>query len=106
MSRDEFDSCIANGQRLVLLDDLILDVDKFIGEHPGGKFFITHNIGRDISKYYYGGYALEGNIGGKPAKGHTHSTYADRIVKELTIARYLDSRQVATTRCRVREDLT
>ena len=40
MSREEFDSCIDNGQKLVLLDDLILDVDKFIGEHPGGRFFI------------------------------------------------------------------
>lgn len=106
MSREEFDSCVTNGQKLVLLDDLVLDVDKFIGEHPGGKFFLIHNIGRDISKYYYGGYSLEGNGGARPAKGHTHTTYADRIIKELAIARYLDSRQVATTRCRVREDLT
>ena len=93
MSREEFDSCIDNGQKLVLLDDLVLDVDKFIAEHPGGRFFITHNIGRDISKYYYGGYAVEGNNSGSPpAKGHTHSSYADRIVKELTIARYLSAK--------------
>jgi hypothetical protein len=26
--------------------------------HPGGKFVLIKNFGRDISKFYYGGYAL------------------------------------------------
>ena len=52
---------------------------------------ISHNIGRDISKFYHGGYSLEENFLETPAKVHTHSTYADRIVKELAIARFADA---------------
>ena len=105
MSREDFDHRIAKGEKLVLLDDLVLNVDKFAKEHPGGRFLITHNIGRDISKFYYGGYSLEDNLGASPAKGYIHSNFAHRIVKDLTIARFLDEEEVATTRCFVREDL-
>ena len=28
-------------------------------EHPGGKFALQQNIGRDISKFFNGGYSLE-----------------------------------------------
>ena len=90
MSREEFDDRITKGEMLVLLDDLVLNVEAFAKEHPGGRFLITHNIGRDISKFYYGGYSLEDNLGGPPAKGYIHSNFSHRIVKDLTIARFLD----------------
>ena len=38
--------------------------------HPGGKFVIEHNIGRDISKFFFGGYSLEYSSG---LHTHTHS---------------------------------
>ena len=44
---------------MVILDDLVLNVEKFKCEHPGGRFLLEHSIGRDISKYFYGGYTLE-----------------------------------------------
>ena len=50
---------IQNGQKLVILDDLILDIADFMPEHPGGFFSLNHNIGRDVSKFFYGGYSLE-----------------------------------------------
>ena len=90
MSREDFDHRIAKGEKLVLLDDLVLNVEAFAKEHPGGKFLITHNIGRDISKFYYGGYSLEDNLGANPAKGYIHSNFAHLIVKDLTIARFLE----------------
>jgi len=37
---------------------MVLDVDRYDGAHPGGKFVFTKNYGRDISKYMYGGYKL------------------------------------------------
>ena len=43
----------------MILDDLVLDVRRFMYEHPGGKFLLQFHIGRDISKYFYGGYVLE-----------------------------------------------
>ena len=67
MSREQFESAIENNIPLVLLDNLVLNVGEFMNQHPGGRFLIRHNIGHDISKYFYGGYCLEGNQGSKPA---------------------------------------
>jgi cytochrome b involved in lipid metabolism len=41
----------------VILDDLVLNVGDYITSHPGGPFLIRECIGRDISKYFYGGYS-------------------------------------------------
>lgn len=49
---------ITRGDKLVILDDMVLDVRNFHWEHPGGQFLIDFHIGRDISKYFYGGYIL------------------------------------------------
>ena len=58
---------------LMILDDLVLDVTRYLDDHPGGRFLIEYCIGRDISKFYYGGYALDNNdIKGK-SKRHAHS---------------------------------
>ena len=62
ISREEFDQRISDGEKLLILDDLVLDVKGFEKEHPGGRFMISHNIGRDISKFYHGGYSLEENF--------------------------------------------
>ena len=89
MSRSEFDKAINRGRKLVIMDELVLDVEKFIDQHPGGRFVLTHNIGKDISKFFYGGYSLEDNLrGGSPANGFTHSTFARKVVNDLAIAHY------------------
>jgi len=72
----------------MLLDDLVLNVGEFMNQHPGGRFVIRHNIGRDISKYFYGGYCLEDNMGKRPAQGHNHSNDARLIVNDLAVAMY------------------
>lgn len=59
MSNFELDTRIRQGEALIVLDDLILDVSEYQFYHPGGKFVIEQNIGRDISKFFYGGYAQE-----------------------------------------------
>ena len=46
-------------KKLVILDDLVLDVSEFVNAHPGGRFLLERNSGRDISKFFYGGYSLE-----------------------------------------------
>ena len=106
MSSKEFSEGIAGGRQLVILDELVLDCTRFVDQHPGGRFCITHNVGRDISKFFYGGYSLEDNLnGGLPARGYNHSTYARAIVNELAVARYQYEIEVSTTICHVREDL-
>jgi hypothetical protein len=65
-----------------VLDNLVLDVTKFLDEHPGGKFSLEHNIGKDVSKYFHGGYSLE-NL--KKVKEHRHSNDARMTVSKLIV---------------------
>ena len=75
---------IERGEKLIILDDMVLDVKDFSQEHPGGQFLIDYNIGRDISKYFYGGYVMEHSSGIKPTK---HSNVAKSIVNGLIIGK-------------------
>ena len=79
MKREEFENLVKKGRKLVILDDMVLDVGQFIRHHPGGYFSLNHNIGRDVSKFFYGGYALEGNTE-KVQSGHRHGNYARMVV--------------------------
>jgi cytochrome b involved in lipid metabolism len=63
---------------------MVLDISWFKDEHPGGKFSIEMNKGRDVSKYFYGGYSLE-NI--DKVQEHTHSNDARAIVNQLVVGR-------------------
>ena len=102
----EFHDLVENqGRMLVILDEYVLDVEEFMHKHPGGRFALKHNVGRDISKYFYGGYALEGNIGrSNPKKGYTHSNFARSIVNELIIGYYEKEVDKTSTICRRKED--
>lgn len=62
MSITDFEKAIFYGEKFVILDDLVLDIKEFIDVHPGGRFAIRHFVGRDIGKFFYGGYSLDGNI--------------------------------------------
>ena len=75
----EFKERIAEGEMLCILDEYVLDVSKFCRNHPGGRFAIEHNVGRDISKFFYGCQSLENNTAGEKI-GHIHSNYARIIV--------------------------
>jgi len=87
LSLAQFDKLVAEGRKLVILDDRIIDLDNFEFNHPGGKHMIQTNIGRDISKFFHGGYTLESS-----AAPHKHTNYAYTIVNELQIA-FLDSKK-------------
>ena len=56
---NEFKRRVKNGEQLVILDEYVLDISKFMYEHPGGAFSLSHNVGWDISKFFHGGYSLE-----------------------------------------------
>ena len=38
MDMDEFWKRIENGEKLVILDDMVLNVTDYMAGHPGGKF--------------------------------------------------------------------
>jgi cytochrome b involved in lipid metabolism len=73
----------------VILYGLVLDVSDFVKYHPGGTFALEHTIGTDISKYFYGGYALEGNLSkNRSAVAWKHSNYARLIVNDIVIGQF------------------
>ena len=45
---------------------------------------ISYNIGRDISKFFYGGYLLENEKGAKP---YRHGNMAKRIINDIIIGK-------------------
>lgn len=40
---------IAAGQHIVIYDGHALNLDAWIGKHPGGRLVIDHMVGRDAS---------------------------------------------------------
>lgn len=59
-------------------------MSRFKWEHPGGSFLLEFHMGKDISKYFYGGYTLENESGLKP---YTHSNVARAIVNSLVVGK-------------------
>ena len=101
MSLEEFKTRSAGGELLIILDNLVLKVDNFASSHPGGKFVIQHNAGRDISKFFFGGYSLENYPG---AKGHNHSNFARMIANDLAIANLQMDIPVSTNIVRINNE--
>jgi hypothetical protein len=81
---EEFNERVSQGEQLVLLDDLVLDISSFKHEHPGGEFLLDFHKGKDVSKFFYGGYVLENQSGMKP---YTHSNVARTIVNKIAVAK-------------------
>ena len=75
----QVDISVEQGFKLVILDNLILNLNGYERQHPGGKFTLIKNLGRDISKFYYGGYALVQKEGAYGVHAHTEASRA--IVK-------------------------
>ena len=59
MTLNQLHDRVKAGEKLVILDDMVIDVGSYMDEHPGGRFLIEQNIGRDISKFFYGGFSTE-----------------------------------------------
>ena len=73
----------------------MLDIAEFIKMHPGGAFLLEQTYGRDISKFFYGGYALDGNSNdpNTPNTRHAHTNVARRIANRMVIA-IIDNRDI------------
>lgn len=82
ISQSEFDNRLKRGEQLVVLDNLVLDVSRFKNNHPGGRFLLEYNVGKDISKYFYGCYIMEVGTYLKP---WTHSNQARKVINTISI---------------------
>lgn len=78
----EIEHAVQNGDSLVICDNLVLRTSGYEKIHPGGKFTIVKNFGRDIAKFYYGNYSL---TNGPLTKPYTHSGQANLILQSMII---------------------
>ena len=85
MSLKTFNSIIQSGKWLVILNDLVIDVSNYLGNHPGGKRALTGNIGRDVTKFFNGGYQYT-NFNGLDDQ-HNHSKLSTELAMRMTIGR-------------------
>jgi cytochrome b involved in lipid metabolism len=95
------------GEKLWILDDLVLDLSKFKNRHFGGSFLIERTVGRDVSKFFYGGYSLDNNSNnpGKITAAHSHTNIARIIANKLAIA-VLDRSNTPHFEAIIDDDLT
>ena len=75
------------GTPLVVFDQFVLNCSWFEKIHPGGRFTLQKNYGRDISKFYYGGYVL---VNGKGIMAYNHSPVALEIVKNMVVGTMIE----------------
>ena len=66
----------------MIFDNLVLDIRDYEIMHPGGKFNLLHNLGRDISKFFFGGYNL---VQARNKRPQHHSQPALDIVKTMIV---------------------
>lgn len=58
-TEEEFENKVQAGEKLVIVDDLVVDIGSYAYSHPGGAFLIEYNLGRDVSKFIFGSFALD-----------------------------------------------
>lgn len=66
--------------------------------HPGGKFTLKKNFGRDISKFFYGGYKL---VNTQEEEMRNHSQSALIIANSMIIANLESQSLVRPIKCKV-----
>ena len=96
---EEFSDLVINKKkRLIILDNKVLDFGEYDDFHPGGKFYLQKNIGRDISKFFYGSYKL---INDSTQKAKNHSAAAMAIANGLTIGHLEGQGKVVPIKVRI-----
>lgn len=84
MSVEDFHEQVSYYKRkLVILDQYVIDVNKYVNLHPGGRFVLEGNYGRDITKFFNGAYVMSETSG---AGYRTHSPNAWLVSNSLSIA--------------------
>ena len=62
-------------------------MSTFKNYHPGGYFPIYQSRSRDVSKFYHGGYQMNGSALAT-TKPHTHSNFSVLSANRMVIGKY------------------
>ncbi|CAI4212138.1 unnamed protein product [Parascedosporium putredinis] len=49
LSPGAIDDLIADGQKIVIMDEYVLKLDGWLDRHPGGRLVILHMVGKDAT---------------------------------------------------------
>jgi len=61
VSRAVFDKVLAEGYKLMIINDIVHDVSEFIDKHPGGHKIMEPFCGKDATKAFTGGVYFHSN---------------------------------------------
>ena len=95
---EQVDKAVEAGKEYVIFDNLVLDLNGYAKVHPGGKFNLLHNLGKDISKFFYGGYNL---VNKKFRRPHHHSQAALDMAKSMIVGVIEGQQQVEDVKFRI-----
>jgi cytochrome b involved in lipid metabolism len=77
----------------------VLDFGNYVYFHPGGKFTIKKNAGRDVTKFFNGAYRLSNGKDGD--KQLNHSIAAQVIANSLVVGYLQGQESLQPVRVRV-----
>ncbi|MES1910223.1 MAG: hypothetical protein MHM6MM_002860 [Cercozoa sp. M6MM] len=86
MTWADITAAVDTGATLVVIDDIVYDVGRFIDIHPGGARVLRERIGTDCSHAFRLG-----------TVGHAHSVYAARKLSTFAVALLRDSEKEVET---------
>ena len=71
---------IAKGRNVLVYENMVIDVEKWINQHPGVPLVIKPLLGLEISRYFYGGFIAPGQ-----SKPRVHSENACKVIQQYQI---------------------
>jgi hypothetical protein len=77
-------------KKFVIYENLLLDIEKYIEEHPGGRNILSNNLYQDISRYITGNQAFSTKIS---AYNHNVETHIFSI-KNISYAMIKDQHKI------------
>jgi cytochrome b involved in lipid metabolism len=89
-------------RKLFILDNKVLDYGEYDKQHPGGRFTFHQNIGRGISKFFYGGFKLF-NL--PTERNWNHSSSAMAVLNSMAIGHLEGQGDVKPLKVRVAEKI-
>ncbi|KAG5175955.1 hypothetical protein JKP88DRAFT_337050 [Tribonema minus] len=86
ITMEQFNDRVLQGEKLLLVNDAVIDVHEYMKVHPGGSKVMKESIGCDVTKEVLG---VRGMEQGLHKQAHKHSAKAWAAIQKLVVA-YVD----------------
>jgi len=78
---------VAEGDQLIIIDEIVHDVAPFVDSHPGGRLTLLHHVGEEDSTPLFNGIST----GSETVTPHVHDKIALKFLNGLRVARIVRS---------------